>query len=375
MQQTYSIVVTVSEKNEVQAFKLTVDPAEPLFEQIKADPRSRIQETAVSDEALLPEGPYDLWRSGETSPPGQGPGRGVRPVPAPAEDAQPAGDPRHADPGVPRGHVRPAGDPAPTARPARSGGRSPTRRTCKNTGLEVVLPEAAELAELPPSLLLPQALPGLGRGTSSPSVPVRGYFAGGQVIKVPRQGYDEPVTIPKADRAVVEKAIGEAVQVGQLWLVAGQASLWSEAVPPGVIVRRRPPASAAGPDRRGGHSCLTSWRRRGGTGRRPRRPWPTPCRGRLGGTLPWPVRPHGHRLGPTGQGAGAGVDSGPWPCEFAGASAVRLLLPGKSPDAGKPPDVVVHPEVKKKPGVVVAEADLNRPRCRTWPIRSENWPG
>jgi hypothetical protein len=23
------------------------------------------------------------------------------------------------------------------------------------------------------------------------------------------------------------------------------------------------------------------------------------------------------------------VDSGPWPCEFAGASAVRLALPGK----------------------------------------------
>ncbi len=29
--------------------------------------RARIQETAISYEALLPEGPYDLWRSGETS--------------------------------------------------------------------------------------------------------------------------------------------------------------------------------------------------------------------------------------------------------------------------------------------------------------------
>ena len=67
VQQAYNIVVTVSEGNDVQAFKLTLDTAQPLFEQIKSDPRSRIQETAVSYEALLPEGPYDLWRSGETA--------------------------------------------------------------------------------------------------------------------------------------------------------------------------------------------------------------------------------------------------------------------------------------------------------------------
>src|SRR5262245_23121955 len=41
MQQSYSIVVTVSDKNEVQAFKITVESGKPLFEQIKADSRSR----------------------------------------------------------------------------------------------------------------------------------------------------------------------------------------------------------------------------------------------------------------------------------------------------------------------------------------------
>jgi hypothetical protein len=50
------------------------------------------------------------------------------------------------------------------------------------------------------------------------------------------------------------------------------------------------------------------------------------------------------------------VDSGPWPCEFAGASAVRLALPGKTPGI-EPPDIV-QPAVQKRPGVVVAEADL-----------------
>ena len=129
VQQAYNIVVTVSEANEVQAFKLTLDTSRPLFEQIKSDARSRIQETAVSYEALLPEGPYDLWRSGETARRVKDLVGGVRPVPAPAEDAQPAGDPRHADPGLPRGAVRPAGDPPRPLRPGRSGGSSRTTRT------------------------------------------------------------------------------------------------------------------------------------------------------------------------------------------------------------------------------------------------------
>ena len=67
VQQSYNIVVTVSDGNEVQAFKMALETTRPLFDQIKSDARSRIQETAVSYEALLPEGPYDLWRSGETS--------------------------------------------------------------------------------------------------------------------------------------------------------------------------------------------------------------------------------------------------------------------------------------------------------------------
>ena len=66
IRQTYSIVVTVNENNDVHAFKLVVTE-EPLFPIIKADKRARIQETAISSEAMLPGGPYDLWREGERS--------------------------------------------------------------------------------------------------------------------------------------------------------------------------------------------------------------------------------------------------------------------------------------------------------------------
>jgi hypothetical protein len=46
----------------VQAFKVVVG-SEPLFSVIKAEAQARIQETAVTTEALLPGGPYDLWRA------------------------------------------------------------------------------------------------------------------------------------------------------------------------------------------------------------------------------------------------------------------------------------------------------------------------
>ena len=60
------MVVTVSESDAVHAFRVVVGD-EPLFTAIKADRRSRIQETAISSDAMLPGGPYDLWREGEQS--------------------------------------------------------------------------------------------------------------------------------------------------------------------------------------------------------------------------------------------------------------------------------------------------------------------
>ena len=66
IRQAYSVVVTVNEDNAIQSFRVAVDD-EPLFLIIKADRRARIQETAISSEAMLPGGPYDLWREGEDS--------------------------------------------------------------------------------------------------------------------------------------------------------------------------------------------------------------------------------------------------------------------------------------------------------------------
>ena len=51
IKQAYCIVVTVSEKDEVQAFKITVTE-EPHFNVIKSDKRSRVQDTAITAEAF-----------------------------------------------------------------------------------------------------------------------------------------------------------------------------------------------------------------------------------------------------------------------------------------------------------------------------------
>src|SRR5262249_18475702 len=134
-----------------------------------------------------------------------------------------------------------------TDRTARTFWRQePDEEALRDPALEVVLPETAELAALPPALLLPGALPGLWPGEELPVPAAFDYFTGGHVVQVHHEGYDEPVLLPRADRAVVEKALCEAVQAGQVWLLAGQASLCGEPVPPGLLgagaLLCRPPA-------------------------------------------------------------------------------------------------------------------------------------
>ncbi|HAA26686.1 MAG TPA: hypothetical protein DCE56_02165, partial [Cyanobacteria bacterium UBA8553] len=66
VEQAYCIVVTVAENNDIQAFKINVGD-EALFNLIKKEPKSRIQETAITAEALIPGGAYELWKEGEES--------------------------------------------------------------------------------------------------------------------------------------------------------------------------------------------------------------------------------------------------------------------------------------------------------------------
>ena len=80
-------MVTVNESNEIHAFKVVVVTDEPLFTTIKAEKRSRIQETAISAEAMLPGGTLRPVARRRTVPSRQGFGRRLRPIPEAAQNA------------------------------------------------------------------------------------------------------------------------------------------------------------------------------------------------------------------------------------------------------------------------------------------------
>lgn len=349
IRQAYNIVVTVSERNEIEAFKITVGD-DPLFSLIKGDKRSRIQETAVSAEALLPDGPYDLWREGETS-------RRVKDLVGAFAQF----------PHLPKMLNRKAILDTllngcaeglfvmRLSRPDRSyrtfWRAVPDDIALKDPSLEVVLPEAASLSEVPPSLLTPGTLPGLWQ---TPEITVRDvytYFSGGQVVKVKREGYEEPLIIPKAEREVVEAAIKEAVKSGKLWLTSGPASILGEEIPAGLIaedaILQAPPPPISARDilpealpeawSEGVTTALAisvALSKKAGKNL----PWVT-IRGAIDGALR-------ARL------VERAVDSANWPCDYTGAQAVRLQVPSV-----KPP-IVDRAPVAPKPGALTAEAEL-----------------
>jgi Protein of unknown function (DUF499) len=361
VQQAYNIVVTVSNGNEVQAFKLALDPNRPLFDQIKSDARCRIQETAVSYEALLPEGPYDLWRSGETS-------RRVKDlVGAFAQFPHlPKMLNRQAILDTLIEGCREGQFVLRVTRPDRSNRtiwrQEPDESDLKNTTLEVVLTESAELSHLEPSLLAPSKLPNLWQGTDIAVADARAYFSGGKVIKIARQGYEEAVTIPKAPQTIVDDAIAWAVKEGKLWLTNGPTSLLSEEIPAGLLASearlQSPPAPVAATDvlpaslpeawNGGSATALAIGDALGVKAGKPL-PWQT-VRAAIEGAC------QGRYLERTD-------DYGSWPSDYAGAAKVKLKPrsgpppPPPSPGPPPPPAGLLVASSYLKPGEIQDLAD------------------
>jgi hypothetical protein len=233
IRQAYSTVVTISDKNEIQAFKITVSD-DPHFSTIKADKRARIQDSAITAEALLPDGPYDLWKEGERS-------RRVKDLAGAFAQLPHLPKMLKADAivdtlveGCEQGSfvlrvTRPDGT-------FRTWWRSrPDETALKDPALELVLPEAADLADIVPQQLAPKQLPELWPGEEVIVQTILDYFSGGKMVQIDRGGYTESVPIPKATQAVVEKAVSLAVEAGVVWLRSGPASLLTETVPAGVL--------------------------------------------------------------------------------------------------------------------------------------------
>ncbi len=246
VEQAYCIIVTVSTNNEIQAFKINVG-GEPLFNLIKAEPKSRIQETAIAAEALIPGGAYDLWREDEES-------RRVNDLVG--AFAQRPNLPKMLNSksildtllnGCKEGTfvlrvMRPD-------RTFRTFWRSrPDDNALKDSSLEAVLPEYATLSQLSTTLLSPGELPQLW--TSNNSLTLRQiyeYFSGQNVVQIKREGYEEPLPIPSVEGSTIDTAIAEAVKQGNLCLTSGEACFFAEDIPNGILTEdaqlQLPPAS------------------------------------------------------------------------------------------------------------------------------------
>jgi hypothetical protein len=350
IQQAYCIVVTVSEKNEVQAFKLTVG-SDPLFRQIKDDSRSRIQDTAISAEALLPEGPYDLWQEGESS-------RRVKDLVGAFAQF----------PHLPKMLNRKAildtlvigcieGRFAlRLARPDRSirtfWRQQPDEAALSDPGLEVVLPEEAALNEIATTLLVPGALPDLWTDPEITFKQLCEYFSGKHVVKIEREGYDEPMMIPKAEQEVVERAVSSAVKEGRLWLRCGLTSIFAEDVPAGIItgevVLQAPPRPVL-PMEILPENLPDAWE----DGITNAMAVSNALSEKAGKPLPWSTVREAIEGAFRARWLELSSESGAWPCDYASSQNALLRLPVKSPGVPIPP-----PPPPPKAGVRIAESEL-----------------
>ncbi len=223
----------------------------------------------------------------------------------------------------------------------------------KEPSLEVALPEAGTLSALSGSLLLAGALPGLWTGPELTIAQLAAYFAGGKTVKVPRDGYEEPFTVPKAPREVLEAAVGEAVKAERLWLVAGAASLLGEDVPTRMLqdtaVLQAPPSPLPPTDVLPAN-LPEAWK----DGTTTALALADALSARFGKPLPWSLA----RLAIDGAMRSRLVEptarSAAWPCDVGAAQSVVLHVPMVS----RRPTPMPTQTPATPPGVRFAEGDL-----------------
>ena len=323
IRQAYCTVVTVSEKNEIQAFKINVTD-DPHFNIVKGDLRSRVQDSSITAEALLPDGPYNLWHEGENS-------RRVKDLSGAFAQmphlpkmlkAQAILDTLAA--GCEQGSfvlrlTRPDGS-------FRTWWCSrPDEAAMSDPALELVLPAAAELAELPQGLLVPGKLPDLWKGDALAVQAVCDFFGGGTAVQVQRDGYMERMPIPKAPHQVVNAGIAAAVEAGTLWLTSGPASVLAESIPTGILTPKallhQPPAPVAAAEILP-ENLPDAWSK----GLATALSIATALSHKCGLTLPWKTVKDVIASSLSARFTELDGTSGDWPCEYPAAQSVKLKV-------------------------------------------------
>lgn len=244
IQQAYCLAITVSEKNEIEAYRITVNP-DPLFTQIKNKKEIRIQETLLNPEALLPSGPYDLWKGDQSLP-----AKNIV-----TSFAQFTHLPKMINRrGILETLVKGMKDGSlvlKITRPdktTRTFWREDMEETMRSDAtLEAILPQYAEINNIQFLHLKQGILPSLWKGPEITVKNARDYFSGTTKAVISREGYEEQLYIPKATSQALEDAIKMAVKLNIIWLTSGPATLLGEDLPEGMLTddatMRSPPES------------------------------------------------------------------------------------------------------------------------------------
>jgi hypothetical protein len=198
-------------------------------------------------------------------------------------------------------------------------------------------------------LLLPGKLPGLWKNGELRYSDIIDYFSGGHVVKLPKEGYEEPVAIPKVDRKVLSETVNEAVRAGKLWLTSGPASLLGEDIPAGILtedsVLQPPPEPIPAPELLP-EKLKESWSGETTTALA----IVTALSKKAGKTLPWVTIHNAIDGALKARFLELTADSSPWPSGFASAQNVKLRLPREKPPTPRTPE--------PKPGLLIAESYL-----------------
>jgi hypothetical protein len=199
-----------------------------------------------------------------------------------------------------------------------------------------LVPEAAELTEIDSHLLAPGAIPGLWPADGSPlGVGARvEFFDGEHVSTVQKEGYTESFPIPKAPRQAVERAVGQAVKAGIVWLIAGPVRVFKEEVPLGVLnaaATLNPPPPEIAVTELLPQNLGAAWGKEVATAASA-----SALSVSYGKPVPWPVIAAAIDGALRSRLLERTEDSGPWPCDWSRAAHVRLRVPRESPP-GPPP--------------------------------------
>ena len=333
VRQAYGIVVTVNEENDVHAFKLPAS-GRLLFEEVKAHRKARITDTPVNAEALLPDGPYNLWRQDEESRFASQLAGAFARYPHLPKVLQPKLVTDTVLAGVRDGLF--------VARLPRPDGSYRTwwredvdSVAAADAALEIVLPEKARLARLNEELLAPGQLPGLwesanGGGQVVSVATLLKYFAGGYTATIPQEGYDEYASIPACPGDTVLEAVGRAVERGIIWMTNPPATSWKEPIPAGALndnATLHPPPASVPPQNLTQEAMPTAWQGDRTTGLAL-----TQVLSQERSTaLPWGIVREGIKAAVNSRWLVLAAGSGPYDCEYGQAAQVVLERPA-APD-------------------------------------------